>query len=191
MIGNQNTGLLKQIACLTEVATKTGFTVFDKCKLSVCLAFCCHIFSIHMVRTYAVGQTHRICFNFSCLNASAHPWLQRNTNNELEYNTTNKMTVRPAKTQISLGIRPVWSEPSPCTQWVVKDQSFLHADSEDSDQNGQMPRLIWVFPGRTCHFVGFVMRQLKWPGHPAKTQISLSICPVRSVLAVPEERLGS
>ena len=23
-----------------------------------------------------------------------------------------------------------------------------------------MPRLIWVFAGRTCHFVGFVMRQL-------------------------------
>ena len=27
-----------------------------------------------------------------------------------EYEKTNKMTVRPAKTQISLGIRPVWSE---------------------------------------------------------------------------------
>ena len=25
-----------------------------------------------------------------------------------------------------------------------------------------MPRLIWVFPGRTCHFVGFVMSWLKW-----------------------------
>ena len=40
------------------------------------------------------------------------------------------MTVRPAKTQISLGIR------------------FLHADSEDWS-NGWMPRLIWVFAGRT------------------------------------------
>ena len=29
-----------------------------------------------------------------------------------------------------------------------------------SDQTGQMPRLTWVFTGRTCHFVGFVMRQL-------------------------------
>ena len=25
----------------------------------------------------------------------------------------------------------------------------LHADSEDSDQTGWMPRLIWVFIGRT------------------------------------------
>ena len=47
-----------------------------------------------------------------------------------------------------------------CTQWVAKDPRFLHADSEDSDQTGRMPRLIWVFAGHTCHFVGFVMRQL-------------------------------
>ena len=59
------------------------------------------------------------------------------------------MSVRPAKTQISLGIRPVWSESSLCAQWVAKDPSFLHADSEDSDQTGRMPRLIWVFAGRT------------------------------------------
>ena len=29
-----------------------------------------------------------------------------------------------------------------CAQWVAKDSSFLHADSEDSDQFGRMPRLI-------------------------------------------------
>ena len=68
---------------------------------------------------------------------------------ELRHDKTNKMSVRPAKTQISLGIRPVWSESSLCTQWVAKDPRFLHADSEDSDQTGRMPRLIWVFAGRT------------------------------------------
>ena len=73
---------------------------------------------------------------------------------------TNQMTVCPAKTRISLGICSVWSESSLCTQWVAKDPSFPHADSENSDQTGRMPRLIWVFAGRTCHFVGFVMRQL-------------------------------
>ena len=71
-----------------------------------------------------------------------------------------KWHVRPAKTQISLGIRPVWSESSLFAQWVAKDPSFLHADSEDSDQTGRMPRLIWVFAGRTCHFIGFVTRRL-------------------------------
>ena len=40
-----------------------------------------------------------------------------------------KWHVRPAKTQI----RPVWSESSLCAQWVAKDLSFLHADSEVAD----------------------------------------------------------
>ena len=35
------------------------------------------------------------------------------------------------------------------SQWVAKDPSFLHADSEDSDQTGPMPRLIWVIAGHT------------------------------------------
>ena len=55
------------------------------------------------------------------------------------HDKTNKVTVRPAKTQISLGICQVWSESSLCVQWVAKDPSFLHADSEDSDQTGRMP----------------------------------------------------
>ena len=67
---------------------------------------------------------------------------------EPRHDKTNKVCVRPAKTQISLDIRPVWSA-SLCAQWVGKDPSFLHADSEDSDQTGRMPRLIWVFAGRT------------------------------------------
>ena len=64
-------------------------------------------------------------------------------------------SVRLAKTQISLGICPVWSESLLCTQWVAQDPSFLHADSEDwSDWvDAQADR---VFAGRTCHFIGFV-----------------------------------
>ena len=72
------------------------------------------------------------------------------------------MTVRQEKAQISLGIRPVWSESSQCAQWVAKDPNLLHADSEDSYQAERMPRLIWVFAGRTCHFVGFFMRRLNF-----------------------------
>ena len=41
-----------------------------------------------------------------------------------------KWSVHPAKTQISLGISPVWSESSLCTQRVAKDPGFLHADNE-------------------------------------------------------------
>ena len=76
--------------------------------------------------------------------------LLRKRQGEPRHDKTNKVTVRPAKTQISLGIRPVWSESSLCAQWAAKEPSFLHADSEDSDQTGQMPRLIWVFAGRTA-----------------------------------------
>ena len=31
-----------------------------------------------------------------------------------------------------------------------------------ADQTGQMPRLIGVFAGRTCQFVGFVMLRLNF-----------------------------
>ena len=50
-----------------------------------------------------------------------------------------------------------------------KTKKVACAPSEDSDQPRhppslislqRMPRLIWVFAGRTCHFVGFVMRWL-------------------------------
>ena len=73
-----------------------------------------------------------------------------------------KWHVRPAKTQISLGIRPDWSESSLCTQWVAKDPMFLYADSEVYDQTGRMPMLIWVLAGRTGHFVCFVLLRLTY-----------------------------
>ena len=69
------------------------------------------------------------------------------------------MIVHPAKTHISLGIRPVWSESSLCTQWVAKDPSFLHADSEDwsdwVDAQADLS-LRWAH----SHFVGFVKSRL-------------------------------
>ena len=75
------------------------------------------------------------------------------------HNKTNKVSVRPAKTQISLGIRPVWSESS-LYAWRKLGSLATHlAHSEDSDQAGRMPRLIWVFAGRTL-FDGFVMSRL-------------------------------
>ena len=79
--------------------------------------------------------------NFRIITATCEPPLVK----------TNNVVAFPAKTQISLGIRSVWSESSLCAQWVAKDPSFLHADSEDSDQTGRMPRLIRVFAGCTPH----------------------------------------
>ena len=52
-----------------------------------------------------------------------------------------------------------------CAHKVAKDISYLQADSEDSDETRhpiwRMPRLIWVFAERTCHFGSFVMLWLK------------------------------
>ena len=80
--------------------------------------------------------------------------------------------VHPAKTQISLGIHPVWSESS-LSAWRNLWSLATHwVHSKDSDQTGWMPRLIWVFVGHIWHFVGFVMPWLNYQvigcysGHP-------------------------
>ena len=78
-------------------------------------------------------------------NISKNKVFMGNSEFETRHDKTNKMSVHPSKTQINLDICPVWSESLLCTQWVAKDPSFLHADSEDSDQSGGMPRLFWVF----------------------------------------------
>ena len=82
----------------------------------------------------------------------------------MSYLVTNptKWHVRPAKIQISLGIRPVWSYSSLSAWRKLGSLATQWAHSKDSDQTKRMPRLIWVFAGRTCHFVGFVMRRLKY-----------------------------
>ena len=55
---------------------------------------------------------------------------------------SNKITMRPAKAQISLGIRPVWSESS-LSAWRKRGPLATHlAHSEDPDQTGRMPRPI-------------------------------------------------
>ena len=75
-----------------------------------------------------------------------------------------KWHVCTAKTQISLGIRPVRSESSLCAQWVAKDPSFLHADSEDTDQTGWMPRLIHPFWSESSLGAQVILLILSWGG---------------------------
>ena len=84
---------------------------------------------------------------------------------EPPHDKTNKMTVHPAKTQISLGIRPVWSESS-LSAWRKLGSLATHwAYSEDwsdwADAQADLS-LRWVH----THFVGFVTRWLicAWQG---------------------------
>ena len=73
---------------------------------------------------------------------------------EPRHDKTNRMSVRPANTQISLGIRPVWSESSMSAWRKLRSLATHWAQSEDSDQTGRMPWLIWVFAGRTQTIFG-------------------------------------
>ena len=72
---------------------------------------------------------------------------------------TNKMAVCPAKTQISLGIRPVWSESSLSAWRKFGSLATRWEHSEDSDQSGRMPRLIRVLAWRTD-----ILLVLSWGG---------------------------
>ena len=95
-----------------------------------------------------------------------------------------KWYVRPTKPQISLGIRPVWSESSLSVWWKVGPLATHWAHSEDSDQTGRMFRLMWVFAGRKANFVRFVMRWLNYYKnlcHPQNKKDSIT----EGVISVP------
>ena len=95
---------------------------------------------------------------------------------EPPHDKTNKMTVHPAKTQISLDIHPAWSESLLCAQWVAKDPSFLHADSKDCSDwaDAQVdPSLRWG----TCHFVGLSCDGSYVPGILLKGTLANSVDP--------------
>ena len=88
--------------------------------------------------------------------------LRRFYQNHLSHCMTKptKWHVRPAKTD-QPGHPPSLSRFFN-VRWmgIAKHTRFLHADSEGTDQTGRMPRLIWVFGGRTGHFVGCIMPRL-------------------------------
>ena len=63
-----------------------------------------------------------------------------------------KWHVCPSKTQISLGIRLVWSESS-LSAWQSTEPLATHwVHSEGSDQTVLMPMLIWAFAGCIDHY---------------------------------------
>ena len=81
--------------------------------------------------------------------------------------------VRSLKTQISLRIRAVWSE-SLLSAWRnFTSLAVRNPPSEDSDQSAQMRRLIWIFAGRTCTRVRFLVVRLifRLNGH-----LTINIC---------------
>ena len=91
-----------------------------------------------------------------------------------------KWHVPPAKTHISLDIRPVWSESS-LSAWRKLGSLATHwVHSEDSDQTDRMPRLIWVFAGCTD-----ILLVLSWGGSCEK----FSMCYQRISNTVQSQQL--
>ena len=63
-------------------------------------------FSFHSPTSHALSASRSFSF-----------YKEQSSVNEPRHDKTNKMSVRSAKTQISLGICPVWSESSLCAHW--------------------------------------------------------------------------
>ena len=98
--------------------------------------FCPNCRSLQLVRCFADTPTLRFAIHSRYYTKPRH-------------DKTNKIAIRPTKTQIGLGIRPVWSEYL-LSAWRKSGSLATHwAHSKDSDQTGRMPRLIWVFAWRT------------------------------------------
>ena len=68
--------------------------------------------------------------------------LSPNITNEPPHDKTNIITCAPSEDSDQPVHPPSLIKSLLCAQWVATDPSFLHADSEDSDQTGRMPRLI-------------------------------------------------
>ena len=94
---------------------------------------------------------------------------------EPRHDKTSKICVRPVKTPISLGIRPVWSESSLCAPWVAKGTSFfscrqLRLWAKGASFFSCRQRRLWSdwadaqadlsLHWAHTHFVGFVMSRL-------------------------------
>ena len=74
-----------------------------------------------------------------------------------ENDKTNRVTCAPSKDSDQF----VQTNQFPLSAWRNHGPLATHwAYSEDSDQTGWMPRLIWVFAERRDHFEGFVMLRL-------------------------------
>ena len=129
---------------------------------------CCQIYFRHRVSAwfYQTMETDS--------EAHYHLFFHYSQNNMLKMSflmtKPTKWHVRPAKTQLSLGIRPVWSESSPCAQSVAKVPRCLNAASKDSDQNGRMRCPGWSESSLGAHAILLV---LSWGGSNVLNRVSL------------------
>ena len=82
-----------------------------------------------------------------------------------------KWYVRPLETQISLGVRPVWSESLLSTWWSTGSSATHWAHWEDSDQTGQMPCWSEALLGAQI-----ILLVLSWGDSYAEKDLTLPDC---------------
>ena len=104
---------------------------------------------------------------------------QQHPSNEPQHDKTNKMMCAPSKDSDQPG--------HPLSAWKNHGTLATHwVHSEDSDQTGWTPRLIWAFAGRTHQFVGFVVMRLKLLTSFFQKCICFKICLTIKILVLNE-----
>ena len=105
--------------------------------------------------SYSEVRFHKLSCSFPITNWLVAPHLSLLMTKPTEWHLC------PAKTQISLGIHPVWSESSLSAWRKLRSLATHWVHREDSDQTGQMPRLIRL--GRAhlsfclfCHLAAYL-----------------------------------
>ena len=105
--------------------------LFIFCGFELFYQFFLYIWVFHLTNTNFHFPAYK--YRYMSAQKGLHIQCSHSCQSEPRHDKTNKMSVRPAKIQISLGIRPVWSESLLCAQQIAKDPRFLPANSEDSD----------------------------------------------------------
>ena len=141
--------LLTLSVCVGATSTSPKFYLFSS---KVCRVY--RKFHLQCMLKEQSAQVYNIC-NSACAHCT------HNSGSKIHFSNLTVITaiiwatlwenqqndVRPAKTQISLCIRLVWSE-SLLSAWRKLGSLATHwVHYEDSDQTGWMPRLIWVVAG--------------------------------------------
>ena len=111
---------------LVHLSTMGGCIVYTRIRLMPLICpFISSVFFLSNCQTLTIFVTSRTT-------AALLRHREEEQKNEPRHDKTNKMSVHPAKTQISLGIHQSYQS-SLCAQWVAKDPSFFLL---------RMPRLI-------------------------------------------------
>ena len=96
---------------------------------------------------------------FACARKVVFAWRGPHINHNVIKRTFGH--VCPAKIQVSLRIRAVWSEYSLSAFWIGKDTTFLHADNRVSDQTVLRLRWAHMSEGTLSHIAGCMLSHIK------------------------------